>query len=494
LLVRRPLAAVHPALRERCYKNRCHPLTAPITMAVDLVLKRFRRGLRTDQEELGVEGSPPANWKRFLAAAIGLAAAFFLALDATAFSQQGRFRIAAALAGLSLVLAGLAAVAVVPDLVRKSVLSRWAFRTQYELTREGLVYFAIILLISVASLNTGNNLLFMILTILLAGILMSGVCSKTVLTGLELEVRLPEHVFAQQPTPVHLRLRNTKRYFPSYSVTVSSKNRKQRGGKRTRQEAAGPSLPNVLSRPVYAPYIPRRSVVVQEVMLNFPRRGRYGQDTFLVSSKFPFGILRRARALPSRCEILALPSIQPVQEIAHRLPRLTAEIEGMRKGRGDDLYALRDYREGDSARHVNWKATAKSQTLKVREFTEQEENRLTFIFDARVPNLNNQTLEKFEQIVSLCACLAWKFFEMGSFLQFLSDGLKTPLAPAGEIIYPLLEALATIEPRAGNHAEYVLQDTDRPPEGLPVIFTTAAGNIDRSALSEGACLITPDFR
>ncbi|HLI29572.1 MAG TPA: DUF58 domain-containing protein [Terriglobia bacterium] len=441
----------------------------------------------------GAEGSATANWKRFLAAAIGLAAAFFLALDATAFSQQGRFRVAAALAGLSLVLAGLAAVAVIPDLVRKSVLSRWAFRTQYELTREGLVYFAIILLISVASLNTGNNLLFMILTILLAGILMSGVCSKTVLAGLELEMRLPEHVFAGQPTPAHLRLTNTKRYFPTYSVTVSSKTRKQREGKRTRQETASPSLSNVLSQPVYAPYIPRRSVVVQQVMLNFPRRGRYGQDIFGVSSKFPFGILRRSRALPSRCEILALPSIQPVQEIASKLPRLTAEIEGMRKGRGDDLYALRDYREGDSARHVNWKATAKSQSLKVREFTEQEENRLTFIFDARVPSLDDQTLEKFEQVVSLCACLAWKFFEMGSFLQFLSDGLKTSLAPAGEIIYPLLEALATIEPRAGSHAGYVFQDADRLPEGLPVIFTAAAGNMNRAAISEGACVITPDF-
>lgn len=399
---------------------------------------------------------------------------------------------AAVLAGLSLVLAGMAAVAVVPDLVRKSVLSRWASRTQYELTREGLVYFAIILLISVASLNTGNNLLFLILTILLAGILMSGVCSKTVLTGLELEMRLPEHIFALQPVPAHIRLRNTKRYFPSYSITISSKNRNQKRTSRPRKQMAAADPPHVLGQPVYAPYIPRRGLVVQQVTLNFPRRGRYGQNAFLISSKFPFGILRRIRALSTRCEILVLPSIQPVPEITRRLAGLASEIEGMRKGRGDDLYALRDYQEGDSARHVNWKATAKSQRLKVREFAEQEENRLTFMFDARVPDLNHQTLEGFERVVSLCACLAWKFFEAGSFLQFLGDDLKTPMAPASEVIFPLLEALAIITPKPVGVNENFLEGSGRSIEGFPVIFTAAPQNFRPAAIPESACFITPD--
>jgi len=254
------------------------------------------------------------------------------------------------------------------------------------------------------------------------------------------------------------------------------------------------ALPSVLARPIYTPYIPRRGVAVQQVKLSFPRRGRYGQDTFLMSSKFPFGILRRTRALPTHCEILALPSIQPAQEIARRLPTLAAEIEGMRKGRGDDLYALRDYHEGDSARHVNWKATAKSQRLKIREFTEQEENRLTFIFDARVASLDSETLDRFEQTVSLCACLAWRFFEAGSFLQFLCDGLKTSLAPASEIIYPLLEALATIEPETRERASDLFHNTEKPIEGLPVVFTAAVQNLHPLAIPEGACLITPNLR
>ncbi|MGH9357907.1 MAG: DUF58 domain-containing protein [Candidatus Acidiferrales bacterium] len=425
------------------------------------------------------------SWKRFLAAAAGLAAAFFFALDATALSRQGRFTAAALLAALSLALAGLVAVAIVPGLVRRSVFSRWAFRTRYELTREGAVYLVIILLISIAALNTGNNLLFMILTILLGGILVSGVCSKTGLAGLELEMRLPEHVFAQQPASAHLRLRNTKRRFPSYSLTVSARS----GKEKRRGSQIIPSLPPILGQPVYAPYLPAGGTAVEPVSLSFPRRGRYGQDHFLISSKFPFGILRRTRALTAHCEILALPGIQPREDIVSRFVRLAAEIQGTHKGRGDDLYSLRDYHDGDSARHVNWKATAKSQRLKVREFTDQEENRLTFIFDNRAASLSRGTLEKFEQVVSLCACLAWNSFEAGSFLQFLSAELKTSMAPASEVIYPLLEALATVEPEAGPNASF-LQNLGESTEGFPVVFTSDRQNLDAADIPEGAYVIS----
>ncbi len=397
---------------------------------------------------------------------------------------------AALLAALSLATAGLTAAAVVPDLARNSLLSRWSFRTRYQLTREGFVYLLIILLISVAALNTGNNLLFMILTILLAGILVSGMCSKTGLAGLELEMLLPEHIFARQSTPAQLRLKNIKRHFPSYSLTVSS--RLQEKKRLSRSGPAATSLHPVLAEPIYAPYVPAGGTEVhQRVRLNFPRRGRYGQDEFLISSKFPFGILRRTRALALRCEVLALPNIQPSEAMANQFDRLAAEIQGRRKGRGDDLYSLRDYHDGDSARHVNWKATAKSQRLKVREFTDQEESRLTFIFDNRTPDLNEQTLERFERGVSLCACLAWSSFEAGCFLQFLSADFKTPMAPASEIIYHLLEALAIAQPNARPNAT-LFQGLGGLIEGFPVVFATARQNLESGAIPEGADVICPD--
>src|SRR3972149_5429847 len=89
------------------------------------------------------------------------------------------------------------------------------------LTREGYVFIALIFLIAIAGLNTGNNLLFLILSSMLAAILMSGILSLSVLSGVELEVLLPEHVFARRPVPARIHLRNDKKRIPSFSILLT---------------------------------------------------------------------------------------------------------------------------------------------------------------------------------------------------------------------------------------------------------------------------------
>ena len=55
-------------------------------------------------------------------------------------------------------------------------------------------------------------------------------------------------------------------------------------------------------------------------------------------------------------------------ELFDILPRVRGEWESFLRGRGAELYRIREYMPEDSARHVDWKATAKSGSLKVREF------------------------------------------------------------------------------------------------------------------------------
>jgi uncharacterized protein (DUF58 family) len=126
---------------------------------------------------------------------------------------------------------------------------------------------------------------------------------------------------------------------------------------------------------------------------------------------------------------------------------LSGEVESFYKGRGHDLYSIRDYQEGDTARHVDWKASAKAQQIKVREFTREDERRLVLIFDNQMPKADDALLAKFEKGVSFCACLAWHFYEIDAQMQFITDGVETSMSPASEIIYPVLESLALIEPR-----------------------------------------------
>jgi uncharacterized protein (DUF58 family) len=429
-------------------------------------------------------------WRGFLLALFGLTFSFFLALYSTALRESGRFMFAAWTAGLSLFLAGAIAVKIVPGLARRTALERWLTQIEFEFTREGAVYLMIIAVISVAALNTGNNLLFIILASLLAGILVSGILSKIVLSQLELEFVLPDHVFAKRPTVSRLTLTNLKWFFSSFSATISSRapaKQKRRWapnrlGYRVpenvelRPVSGGTVIRQILAEPVYVPYVPSRAAVTEHVELTFPRRGRYTQEGFRVSTKFPFGFLRKSHELPSKQEIVVLPNVEPTEEFYEILPLLGGDVESFYRGRGHDLYAIRDYQESDTARHVDWKASAKAQHLKVREFTSEDEKRVVLALDARLPAADADTLAKFEKAVTFCACLAWHFYEIGAQLQFLTAEFETPMTSAGEIIYPVLETLALLEPKANSRpedprADDLLTRIASVPRGFNIILT-----------------------
>ena len=119
---------------------------------------------------------------------------------------------------------------------------------------------------------------------LLGGILISGVLSRAVLTGIELKFDLPEHIFAEQPILAEIELRNEKQSWPSFSLLVV--------GQAKRNKTAA----EILTRPVFFPYIPHMSASRQKVELRFPRRGAYRQDAFGIRTRFPFGFFEKTRA------------------------------------------------------------------------------------------------------------------------------------------------------------------------------------------------------
>jgi len=405
-------------------------------------------------------------WRRFLLALFGLGLAFFLALYSSALRETGRTELASWSAAFALLLTAVVAVKVVPYLAKRTALERWMVKIEYEFTRDGLVYLFIILVIAIAALNTGNNLLFIILASLLAGILVSGILSGIVLSQIELDFVLPDHVFAEQPMISRMTVQNLKWFLPSFSLMISA--REPEKVKRPRHAAFAPPR-QILDAPLYIPFVPRRASVTQHVELTFPRRGRYTQEGFRVGTKFPFGFLRKSHEVPSKQEILVLPNVQPTEEFYEILPLIGGEMESSYKGRGHDLYAIRDYQESDTARHVDWKASAKAQQLKVREFTREDERRLLLVFDPNLPKADEAMLAKFEKAVTFCACLAWHFYEIDAQMQFRSDGFETAMSPSAEIIYPVLEHLALIEPRIGSRA---------PAESLLAQAATSAGGFN----------------
>jgi uncharacterized protein (DUF58 family) len=421
----------------------------------------------------------PEIWVRFLLAIVGLILAFGAALFSTVSRESGNLWATLILASAALVLAVIVGLTTVPYLARRVVAARIRDAVDYEVTRVGLVYVVICLLIGVAALNTGNNLLYVIVAAMLAAILVSGLASALVLRDLELEVDLPEHVFAGRATLGRILLRNPRRWLPSFSVNVVSFKREKPAkrwqwmpatfafpprrapdkqwihlpDRKLRRISQSNPSPRIFEGAAYFPYVPARSELKADLELRFGHRGCYRQDGFGLATRFPFAFLTKTRRLPLVREIVVYPRVEPADEFFEVLPLITGEFETFVRGRGYDLYRIREAMPEDSARHVDWKATAKSGSLKVREFSREDERKLRVVFDN--PTAGAVSAEAYEGAVALAASLGWHFANENTEISFVSQGYS------GEAdIYRFLAHLAVVEPGPSSSVIEQLQPSD----------------------------------
>jgi len=419
--------------------------------------------------QLWAKADRPAVRAFFLSIA-ALTVALILALYSGAAAELGNLALASGSALGALLVAAWVGVTLVPVLAKRTPLRWIGYKMEYRVTREGWIYIVGVILVALAALNTGNNLLFLILASLIAIILMSGILSSVTLSGVEMRLELPEHIFAGQPVRAILELQNEKLTLPSFSLRVEA--------------AASKTSPAgaLWETPVYFPYIAKQESVRQNVPMNFPRRGVYHQDAFRIVTRFPFGFLQKARQLSLPTEAVVYPSVEPTQEFLEILPGLEGALESLSKGRGQDLYGLREYVPSDSSRHVHWKASARSGALMIREFAREDDCRLLLILDphaaAESGNSSGTSTpnakERFERAVTLCAGLAWHFYERNTLLQFRSSNMGTSLSAAGEVIFPILRYLATAQPIPPGADRTELAELAAEPELFKVIITSRA--------------------
>jgi uncharacterized protein (DUF58 family) len=428
-------------------------------------------------------------WIRFFGALLGLALAFGCAMFSSIYAQVGNVVVTGIFASIALLLAGWVGLTTVPYLARRVAVARVRDVLDYDVTKEGILYMLLVLIVGIAALNTGNNLLFIVVSALLAAIIISGLVSAIILRRLELEIGLPEHVFANDAIQGRIALRNRSRFLPAFSVSVVPPKVKDAKTKwvlhrsvfrwppKAPPEKQWLHLPDlylsrvsipavradILKDPVYFPYVPSDSLAAAEVELTFPQRGRFIQNGFGVSTKFPFSFLAKTRRVPLSREVLVYPAVQPTDELFHVLPMITGEFESFVAGRGYDLYRIREYLPEDSARHVDWKATAKTGALKVREFTREDEQKLRIVFDNPAPA--RVSPDNYERYIALAASIGWHFAGENTELSFVADQeLKSP------DIYGFLSYLALVEPGKGNSVLDLLSVTD----DYNVIFTARA--------------------
>jgi uncharacterized protein (DUF58 family) len=431
-------------------------------------------------------------WVRFLLAIAGLMLAFGAAIFSTVLGENGSVWGTVILASVALLLATFVGLTTVPYLARRVAASRVREAMEYDVTRVGLAYIVISVGIGIAAMLSGNNLVYVVVAAMLSAVLVSGIASALMLRNLSLDVRLPEHVFAGRPMLARLLLRNHSSWLPSFSVRLVPARRKSkerwrweaytfgwprnrapqdqwlrlpdRRLRRVREEAEKP----ILRESVYFPFLAPLQKLRADLEMSFPSRGRYSEKNFGLATRFPFAFLMKTRRINLAREAIVYPEVELTEQFLEILPMVTGEFESFVRGRGYDLYRIREYMPDDLARHVDWKATARTGTLKVREFSREDERKLRIVFDNAAPGVLPPAA--YERAVRLAASLGWHFHHEDVEVSFVASGLEPT-----EDIFAFLHYLALIEPQEATPVfsrlrasqDYNLIVTARDAAGIP---------------------------
>ncbi len=336
-------------------------------------------------------------------------------------------------------------------------------------TRAGLAYSAIMLVVALVAFISANNLMFLILAAMLATFLISGFISKLSLAGLELELFLPQHLAARRKVRATVRLKNTKRWIPSFSIHLEG--------------AAESGFDSI----VYFPVLPGGATVEEGVDVYFTRRGAQKERSFQFSTRFPFGFAERHETITARHEILVYPCLDAQPGFESLLAAVSGELELLQRGRGHDFYRIRPYEALESARHVDWKVTAHTGDLQVREYAREQDRSVLIYLDLDV---SFGAEDWFESAVDCAAFLAYQLSFSETRVRLKTQEFDVTLPEPGDI-YTILKYLALVSPMRGRSP--VGPDE---PGSFQIVFTAHAERMSALGWGKregaGARILSPD--
>lgn len=427
---------------------------------------------------LSAENRPKLRWRTAILGTVLVTAGLSAAAVTILARRTNDSSLATAAALLSLVIAGLLAIFVVPPLARAARLEVKNLDLPVEITAGGLIFSLILLIVGFAAWNTGNNLLFLVLSLLFSTLFVGAITARAVLRDLVVSARFPDHIFAGEPAPVIVTLRNTKRLFPSFSILVEARGPVASVLPRRKRSRRSEHHKRTLA---YFTYIPSNASAEQRVEQLFERRGHVLINGFEISTRFPFGFFRTRRRLRARnVDIVVYPKPLPKSEVLNLLPVYAGRMESHRRGAGHDLFSLRDYQPRDDLRHIDWKATARARRLTVREFTAEDERRVAIVLDTEPGSkVDEQEFPvRFEEGVVQAASLVKHFIGERAEVR-LTVGAESGRYGAGlEHLYGCLRRLALAQPRTGgdhqDEEEMLRREENDPADDFAILITSAA--------------------
>lgn len=301
---------------------------------------------------------------------------------------------------------------------------------QLRFTREGRVFVLVTLGVGAAAVNTGNNLLYLVLGLLLSLIVLSGVSSEIVLRKLRVERRLPKRAFAGSACLVELVVKNEKRHLPSYSIEL---------------EDVAPAEPTD-RRCYFLKVAPRgeQSATYHRIP---GRRGVLSFGAIRVRTRYPFGLFEKTRVFEAEGELVVYPALAKIARVELDEGHLGPDVQTRRRGHGAEVTGLREYADGDDARAIHWRRTASLDRVVVRDRQRDAARRVTLLIDEqRPPGAGAAWDERFERVLSEAAGAAARAIADGAAVRAVARSGASPLVLPGQAPDAIWRFLALLEP------------------------------------------------
>lgn len=371
--------------------------------------------------------------------------------------------------GVAIVVA-LAAVIVVV-ILNAQFLARaaWGRHVGQGITPAGLVFSLVALAIGVVALQTKINFLVLLFGMVLSGLMLSFVLSRTALRKLSLERRVPEGVHAGEPFAVELRATNGKRWLASYGLAV--------------WDGLPPEVASERPGGVLVELRPRETARLAYTA-TAARRRVYRLGSVSYSTRFPFGFFHQGRSRAVAGELVVYPRLGVVAPgFLARTQALAQTRQQTRAAWGEEEFRnLREYRHGDNPRRIHWKSSAKLGQPLVRELEAVVCERVLIVLDTRCPASGD---ERLEAAISFAATLGRDLMLRGYFVSLAAYAparVVTAAAKGAAGFRVLLEVLARLEPDPRRTlAELVGEPSVSAQERVLTVFALRQRDADAAA-------------
>ncbi len=203
------------------------------------------------------------------------------------------------------------------------------------------------MLLGFAAVNTGNNLLYLLVSALLGFMSVSGVLGKWNLGRIDVRFLPADEIYDGLPTLLGIELINRRRWLPIFLMEIM-----------------------VADKPLFFPLVDPQQGRQKSLEITLAGRGRQQLPEVTLRSRFPVNFFIRSQGLTLDQEVTVFPAPQPCPDLRQIAPGGgQGTQQNWQKGYEGDINRIRDYQGGEPLKSIHWKLSARHDRLKVKELS-----------------------------------------------------------------------------------------------------------------------------